>query len=168
VFDRYAFDLSQYGAAPTAIKYSVRERYLWEVLWPDTKDPQYHDQAGQFRAELHERLLAPIYPFAFVLIAFSFLGAPRTTRQSALWSLTAVILSVSTLRLIGFACAVLTVNHPFAPLVQWGAVLASMAASLYAISRGLIIEQPALLTQGAKALQELVGRYIGKAARAAP
>ena len=30
---------------------------------------------------------APLYPFAFVLIAFAFLGAPRTTRQSRAWSI---------------------------------------------------------------------------------
>ena len=40
---------------------------------------------------------APLYPFAFVLIAFAFLGAPRTTRQSAAWSMTAVILAVTRL-----------------------------------------------------------------------
>jgi lipopolysaccharide export system permease protein len=161
VFDRYAFDLSQYGGTPTAIKYSVRERYIWQLLSPDPEDPLYKEQPGQFRAELHDRLLAPLYPFAFVLIAFSFLGAPRTTRQSAAWSLTAVIVWVAGLRLTGFTCTVLTVNHPFVPLVQYSAVFGSMAASLYAISRGLIIEQPAILTQGVAKLSAWLERRIG-------
>jgi lipopolysaccharide export system permease protein len=167
-FDRYAFDLSQYGSTPAAIKYSVRERYLWEVMAPDTSDPAYREQSGQYRAELNDRLLAPLYPFAFVLIAFAFLGAPRTTRQSAAWSLTAVILAVATLRLIGFACTVLTVNHPFAPLVQYFALFGSMAASLYATSRGLIIEPPALLTRTAGVISEWFERRVGAVARAAP
>ena len=167
-FDRYAFDLSQYGSAPTAIKYSVRERYLWEVMAPDVTDPQYREQAGQYRAELHDRLLAPLYPFAFVLIAFAFLGAPRTTRQSAAWSLTAVILAVAGLRLIGFACTVLTVNHPFAPLVQYFTLFGSMAASLYATSRGLIIEPPALLTRSAGIISAWFARRTGAVAEAAP
>ena len=147
VFDRYAFDLSQFGGTPAVIKYSVRERYLWQLISPDPNDPQYKEEPGQFRAELHERLLAPLYPFAFVLIAFAFLGAPRTTRQSAAWSLSAVILSVAGLRLIGFACTVLTVKYPLAALVQYTAVFGAMAASLYAISTGLIIEPPAILTR---------------------
>jgi len=34
----YAFDLSQFGGTPTVIKYSVRERYLWQLISPDTED----------------------------------------------------------------------------------------------------------------------------------
>jgi lipopolysaccharide export system permease protein len=147
LFDRYAFDLSQFGGSgPQIIKYSVRERYLWQLLRPDPNDPQYKEQPGQFRAELHDRLLAPVYPFAFVLIAFAFLGAPRTTRQSPAWSITTVILAVSTLRLIGFASTVFTLKYPAAVLVQYFAVGGTIAACLYSISRGLIIEPPAFLT----------------------
>ncbi len=161
VFDRYAFDLSQFGGTPTVVKYSVRERYLWQLFKPDPNDPLYKEQPGQFRAELHDRLLAPLFPFAFVLIAFAFLGAPRTTRQSAAWSLTAVILSVALLRLIGFACTVLTVKYPVAILVQYAAILSSMAASLYAISSGLIIEPPAILTRTASTIGQWFARRTG-------
>ena len=31
--------------APQVIKYSVRERYLWELIWPDPHDPIYADAA---------------------------------------------------------------------------------------------------------------------------
>ena len=95
LFDRYAFDLSQISGGPQVIKYSVRERYLWQLLWPEADDTLDKEQPGQFRAEMHDRILAPIYPFAFVLIAFAFLGAPRTTRQSAAWSIAGVIMAVS-------------------------------------------------------------------------
>ena len=37
-FDRYAFDLSQFAGGNRAIKYSIRERYLWQLLFPDPKD----------------------------------------------------------------------------------------------------------------------------------
>ena len=167
LFDRYAFDLSQYGAAPTALRYSVRERFIWQVMWPDKTDPVYLEQPGQFRAELHERLQAPLYPFAFALIAFAFLGAPRTTRQSAAWSLGTVILTVAALRLIGFACTVLTVKSAFAPLIQYTAIFGSMAASLHAISRGIIIEPPAFLTGGFDTIRGWIERRIGAIARAA-
>jgi len=168
VFDRYAFDLSQYGTAPTAQRYSVRERFLWQVMWPDKTDAVYLEQPGQFRAELHERLQAPLYPFAFALIAFAFLGAPRTTRQSAAWSLGAVILTVATLRLIGFACTVLTVKSALAPLIQYVAIFGSIAASLRAVSRGIIIEPPAFMTRGFDTIREWIERRIGAVARAAP
>ena len=161
VFDRYAFDLSQFGSKTQIVKFSVRERYLWQLLSPDPSDPLYRDQPGQFRAELHDRLLGPVYPFAFVLIAYAFLGAPRTTRQSAAWSLTAVILSVSGLRLIGFACTVFTIKYPIAVLVQYTTVAGSIAASLFVISRGLIIEPPAFLTKSVDAVTEWFARRMG-------
>src|SRR5690606_37464665 len=142
MFDRYAFDLSQFSSRSQIVKYSVRERYLWQLIRPDTSDPQYKEEAGQIRAELHDRILAPVYPFAFVLIAFAFLGAPRTTRQSAAWSVTAVILGVSGLRLIGFASTVFTIKYPMAAAVQYIAMAGAIAASLFAIKRGLIIEPP--------------------------
>jgi lipopolysaccharide export system permease protein len=158
VFDRYAFDLSQYGKDPV-VRYTIRERYLWQLISPDPDDVLYKEQPGLFRGELHERLLAPVYPFAFVLIAFAFLGPPRTTRQSAVWSISGVVFAVSMLRLAGFACAVLTIKYPLVALVQYAAVFGSMAASLYVISRGLIIEPPAILTKAADTIgQWLAGR----------
>jgi lipopolysaccharide export system permease protein len=168
LFDRYAFDLSQFGGSgPQIIKYSVRERYLWQLLRPDPNDPQYKEQPGQFRAELHDRLLAPIYPFAFVLIAFAFLGAPRTTRQSPAWSITAVIFAVSTLRLVGFASTVFTLKYPFAVLIQYFAVGGTIAACLYSISRGLIIEPPTFLTTATGRVHEWVTQRVSAIAGAA-
>jgi lipopolysaccharide export system permease protein len=161
LFDRYAFDLSQFSTGPQTIKYSVRERYLWQLWKPDPADPQYKEQPGQFRAELHDRLLAPVYPLAFVLIAFAFLGAPRTTRQSAAWSMTAVILAVAGLRLVGFASTVFTIKYPAAVAVQYFAVAGTIVASLYAISRGLIIEPPAFLTTAVSRVSNWVSQRTG-------
>jgi lipopolysaccharide export system permease protein len=167
LFDRYAFDLSQFSGGPQVVKYSVRERYLWQLWKPDPNDPQYKEQPGQFRAELHDRILAPLYPLAFVLIGFAFLGAPRTTRQSPAWSVTAVILAVAGLRLVGFASTVFTLKYSFAPLVQYTAVGTTIVACLYAISRGLIIEPPAFLTTAVGRINDLVTQRIGALTRPA-
>jgi lipopolysaccharide export system permease protein len=161
VFDRYAFDLSQFSGGPQVIKYSVRERYLWQLWKPDPNDQLYKEQPGQFRAELHDRLLAPVYPLAFVLIAFAFLGAPRTTRQSTAWSMTAVILGVSGLRLIGFTSTVFTLKYPAAALMQYVAVGGTIAGCLHAISRGLIIEPPAFLTTAVGHVNAWVAQRVG-------
>ena len=161
IFDRYAFDLSQFGGGPQVINYSVRERYLWQLIWPDANDRQYKEQPGQFRAELHDRLLAPIYPFVFVVIAYAFLGAPRTTRQSPAWSIAAVALGVATLRLIGFASTVLGVRYPLALTFQYLAVAGALAGGLYAIARGLIIEAPAAVSSAVNAGSEWLMRRAG-------
>ena len=167
IFDRYAFDLSQFTSGPQIIKYSVRERYLWQLIWPDPNDPQLKDQPGQIRAEMHDRILAPIYPFAFVVIAFAFLGAARTTRQSPAWSIAAVILGVLTLRLIGFASTVFAVKYPIMVVFQYFALAGALTAGIYAISRGLIIEPPVVLTKAVEAGSEWLARHTGAIARPA-
>ncbi|MBS0535606.1 MAG: LPS export ABC transporter permease LptF [Proteobacteria bacterium] len=146
-FDRYAFDLSQFSAGPQAVKYSIRERYLWQLLFPDPKDPYYIEQPGQFRAELHDRLIAPLYPIAFVVIAFAYLGAPRTTRQSRTMSMLGAVGGVALLRLIGFASTVFGANAPWMLVFQYVAVAFALGGGVYVIHRGLIIEPPAILNE---------------------
>jgi lipopolysaccharide export system permease protein len=72
-----------------------------------------------------------------------------------------VILAVSGLRLLGFASMVFTLKYPIAALVQYVAVIGTMVASLYAISRGLIIEQPAFLGKAINAISEWLVRRAG-------
>src|SRR3990172_6188968 len=109
-FERYAFDLAQFAGGPLSVKYSIRERYLWQLMFPDPQDQFFIEQPGQFRAELHDRLVAPLYPLAFVVIAFSYLCAPRTTRQSRTMSMMGAIGGVALLRLIGFVSTVFGAN----------------------------------------------------------
>ena len=145
-FDRYAFDLSQFAGGPQAVKYSIRERYLWQLLFPDPNDQLYIEQPGQFRAELHDRLIAPLYPIAFVVIAYAYLGAPRTTRQSRTLSMVGAIGGVALLRLIGFISTVFGATMPWMLALQYVAMIAAFAFGLFVIRTGLILEPPAFLT----------------------
>jgi lipopolysaccharide export system permease protein len=158
IFDRYAFDLSQFAGGAQSVKYSIRERYLWQLLFPDPKDPFYVEQPGQFRAELHDRLMAPVYPLAFVVIAYAYLGAPRTTRQSRTLSMLGAIGGVALLRLIGFASTVFGASIPWMLSLQYLAVAVAFGAGLYVIRRGVIIEPPAFVTDWIAALTERMGR----------
>jgi len=154
VFDRYAFDLSQFASGPQAVKYSIRERYLWQLMFPDPTDRFHIEQPGQFRAELHDRLIAPFYPLAFVVLAFAYLGAPRTNRQSRTLSMAGAIGAVALLRLIGFASTVFGVNLPWMLALQYLAVAGAFGFGLYVIRRGLILEPPAFITNWITALTE--------------
>lgn len=156
VFDRYAFDLSQFASGPQAVKYSIRERYLWQLLLPDPKDPFYVEQPGQFRAELHDRLMAPFYPLAFMVIAFAYLGAPRTTRQSRTMSMFGAISGVGLLRLIGFASTVFGATTPWMLSLQYLAMAFALGSGIWVIRRGLILEPPAFLANWLNALTERV------------
>src|SRR4249920_1047007 len=129
-FGRYGFDMSKFSNQGRDITLGIRERYLWELLSPEPDDPTYQQLSGQFRAELHDRFLAPIYPFAFAALTFAFLGAPRTTRQSRNFSIGGSIFAVFGLRMAGFACSVVTVKTPAAALLQYSMLVAAIAIGL--------------------------------------
>jgi lipopolysaccharide export system permease protein len=153
-FQRYAFDLSQFANGPQAVKYSIRERYLWQLIWPDADDQFYREQPGQFRAELYDRLIAPLYPIAFLVLAFAYLGAPRTTRQSRTLSMAGAIGAVALLRLIGFASTVFGATMPWMLSLQFVAVAAALVFGFTVIRRGVILEPPAFLTNWIAAVTE--------------
>ena len=157
-FDRYAFDLSQFGGDSQVSHYSVRERYLWELFKPDPNDPIFKLSPGQFRSELHDRILGPIYPFAFLVLAYTVLGAPSTTRQSRVWSILALTGCVVSLRLMGFIASIVGQGVPVLLAFQYLMVTATIGLCLFAISRGVIIEPPAALTTRVNALIEYFKR----------
>ncbi|MGC2823138.1 MAG: LPS export ABC transporter permease LptF [Pseudolabrys sp.] len=158
VFDRYAFDLSQFAGGAQSVKYSIRERYLWQLLFPDPKDQFYIEQPDQFRAELHDRLIAPFYPLAVVVIAYAYLGAPRTTRQSRTLSMLGAIGGVGLLRLIGFTSTVFGVSVPWMLSLQYLALAVVFALGFYVIRRGLILEPPAFINDWLAALTERISQ----------
>jgi len=146
-FGRYAFDMSKFSNQGRDIALGIRERYLWELISPPEDDPVYKEVPGQFRAELHDRFMAPIYPFAFAALTFAFLGAPRTTRQSRNFSIGSSILAVFVLRMIGFACSVTAVKSPVAPLVQYLMLLGAIGVGLWLIIGGIVVEPPAAVVE---------------------
>jgi lipopolysaccharide export system permease protein len=102
-FDRYAFDLSQFTSSPTVAGHGPAERPIWNVIAPAPDDPAFVADPARFRVELHQRLASPFYPFAAFVIAFAFLGAPRTTRQSRWLAIASASLCVGLLQLSAFA-----------------------------------------------------------------
>jgi lipopolysaccharide export system permease protein len=160
-FARYAFDMSKFSNQGHDVALGIRERYLWELLSPAEDDPVYSQIPGQFRAELHDRFMAPLYPFAFAALTFAFLGAPRTTRQSRNFSIGTSILAVFALRMAGFACSVMAVKSPLAPVVQYLLLFAVIAASLWIIVGGIVLEPPAALIEAIDRSNARLLRLLG-------
>ncbi len=162
-FERYAFDMSKFSNRGGGdINYGIRERYLWELISPDPNDPIYKQLPGQFFADLHDRLMSPIYPFAFAALTFAFLGTPRTTRQSRNFSITVSILGVFGIRMIGFACSVMAVKSPVAALFQYLMLVAAIAGSVWVILRGIVIEPPAAVMEAINRSNARLLRLIGR------
>jgi lipopolysaccharide export system permease protein len=161
LFDSYAFDLSRLSNAPQNIKYSARERYLWELYRPASNDPSFSDQPGQIRAEFHERITAPLYPIAFVLLTFAYLGAPRTTRQGRTTSLLAAIGMVAAVRGVGFVAMVAGVHTPIVLALPYVALAGALVLGYLSISRGFVVEPPAFIANAINTIAERLAQRAG-------
>src|ERR1035438_7899519 len=164
-FGRYAFDMSKFSNQGHDVALGIGERYLWGLLSPPADDPVYQQLPGQFRAELHDRFMSPIYPFAFAALTFAFLGAPRTTRQSRNFSIGGSILAVFVLRMIGFACSVMAVKTPLAPAVQYLMLFGSIGVGLWLIIGGIVVEPPSALVEAINNLNARLSQLDRKSTR---
>ena len=144
-FKTYAFDMSQFSNRSQDVSYNARERFIGELISPPPDDPAFKSAPAEFRVELHDRLFAPIYPFVFVLIAFAFLGPPRTTRQSKSFAIGMLLLSVLVVRIGGYACSAVALSFPPAIIVQYVLLAVASAASLWLIWSGRTIDVPTSL-----------------------
>lgn len=143
-FDRYAVNLSALGGSNEddgtsengKIVYKPRERTTIDLLFPDTKSQYYQIQAGRFRAELHNRLSSPLYPIAFMLMAFAALGQARTTRQGRGAAIQVAVLLVSLLRIAGYAAWSASVRTKLAVPVMYALPILASIISLALILHG--------------------------------
>jgi len=157
-FREHAFDLSRLTPTISFIRYSVQERFPSELIYPPADDPLYKEQPGNFSAELHNRITAPLYPLAFLVITFAYLGAPRTTRQSRAMSFVSAALAVSALRGIGFIGTIMGGHRPITLLIPYLALAVTFVLGIWAILRGLIIEPPAFITNTIAAFADGLSR----------
>lgn len=102
-FDKYAVDLDRFEAQEgSEAELKPRERYFSELADPGNSN-LYKRQPGQFRAELHERFVAPLYPIAFAFVIVAFVGQARSTRSSRMESLVIAFIAATGSRLTGMA-----------------------------------------------------------------
>ena len=135
-FERYAVDLSAFNQENGEVVYKPRERSTTELLFPDDAEFYYQYQAGRFRAELHDRLSAWLYPLAMMMIAFAALGDPRTTRQGRGVAVAAAVVGVAVLRIAGFAASNAAVRTPLGVTAIYAAPLSAMLISAVLIFQG--------------------------------
>ncbi len=134
LFDRYAFDLSPLASRDVEVSYKPKERFIAELWNPDTKNPR---ALGNIRSELHDRLVAPFYPIAFLCIAFAALGRPHTVRQSRFKSIVAAVLLIFALRLAGLGIVNMMKSQPLAVPLLYTLLIGS---SIVALAIGLGIK----------------------------
>jgi lipopolysaccharide export system permease protein len=135
-FERYAVDLAAFSPPDGDVIYKPRERSTSQLLFPDATEALYKVQKGRFRAELHDRLSAWLYPIALALIAFAALGDPRTTRQGRGVAMAGAVIAVVACRIAGFAASSAAVRSQGAVIAIYGVPLLAAGLSCLLIFQG--------------------------------
>lgn len=132
-FRQTSINLDRYRRRGETLQLELTERYLSELFHPDLNDAWDRQNQRALAAEGHGRLAAPIYAFAYVLIAlFAVTGGPYNRRSYGLRLLAACVvaggLRVGGVVLQGMAGSV----APFWTLYAVPLVAAAVAAALIA------------------------------------
>ncbi|MBA5776711.1 LPS export ABC transporter permease LptF [Stappia sp. F7233] len=154
-FQSYAFDLSNLIPEASAPVYKPSERSMAELMWPSPDDRYAAEKRERFVAELHDRLSQPLYPLAFGMIVFAFLGNARTTRQSRNLALLAAIIVPILLRTAGFGALTLISSVPSARFALYAVPVAGF---LIAVWFNLASSHPAWLERIHDRLEQVTER----------
>ena len=134
-FDRYMLDLEQYTRRSNYRWLEPSERYLHELIDPgDTPDDV--NNADKMRIEIHRRLLAPLYCFAFALIAVAALLSGELDRRGQWRRVVAAVIAAITLQLIGLLILQLAARAPSLIVLAYLNLAAACVGSLYVLSGG--------------------------------
>ena len=133
-FESYAIDLSQFGSEGEGAPLKPRERSTGALLNPKPADAYALANPGALRAELHDRLVNPLYALVFGMIAFAALAQPRTTRQGRGIAVLGAVAALIGIRGLGFGVAALVARSNWAIAALYALPFATMAvAAAYAL-----------------------------------
>jgi lipopolysaccharide export system permease protein len=135
-FDKYVVDLDRFEPQDSGSgELKPRERYWSELVHPAADSTLYKNNSGQFRAEIHERLVSPLYPLAFAFLIVAFVGQARSTRSSRMQSLVLTFLIGAGCRMAGLALNSAVSRNPAMLAALYGVPLGAIAVSLVMIKR---------------------------------
>jgi len=132
-FSRTEFDLAEFVGPVDAIFFKESDRFLHELLWPDSSILARPDGPERAAAEAHYRLSAPLYALAFILIGAAVYFAGDYNR---LGNGRRVMIAVGAglfMRLVGFSVQSAATDDPALNAVQYLVPLLGMAGALATI-----------------------------------
>jgi lipopolysaccharide export system permease protein len=134
-FERYTLDIARPKDDSDSERDRVAtERYLGELLDPDdVTDPH---TLATFRAEGHQRLVAPLFIPSFVMVALAALLAGNFSRRGQSLRVMIAILIVVGIEAIGIGLANLAVNVPLMIPMMYVNVILPVLVSAYLVFAG--------------------------------
>jgi lipopolysaccharide export system permease protein len=142
-FQRYVFDLDQFGAHQQDAELRMSERYLGELFWPTSTHPLRPQTRRLYFAEANNRIAAPLYCMAFALLAFAAVTLGRRGRGAYAMRMVFASVAAAALRIAGYGIQGLAVRYPILcalfyliPLLAGAAALAEIAGFRFAVFFG--------------------------------
>jgi lipopolysaccharide export system permease protein len=134
-FDRYVVELAQLQGTAEARWRGPHERFLPELFRPSPGDP--NDQANRTKllVEGHQRLIAPLYALAFVLVALAALLSGEFNRRGQFRRVLAAILCVGILEALSLALNDLAGRYFETLPAMYAGAIAPILVSLLVLSR---------------------------------
>ena len=142
-FDRYTVELAQLQGTANTRWREPRERFLPELLFPssDLNDQKYRNA---LIAEGHQRLVAPLYSLAFIMVALAALLSGEFNRRGRLRRVFVAVACVGVLEVLSLALHdVSTRSLQAIPAMYIAAILPSLV-SLFVLLRVTRRPMPAL------------------------
>jgi len=129
-FKQYSFDITPYLVKDDYVSFKAQDRYLHELIFPNPNDPEMMGSAGEYLAEAHSRLSAPLYNLSFGFLAlYAVLAAKfsRTGHGSRIAIMAAIAATSRILGVIILAAAsensILNFLQYLIPLASFGYVI---------------------------------------------
>lgn len=164
-FDKYVVDLDRFEPQNDGSgERKPRERYWSELTQPSPDSRLFKSSPGQFRSEIHERLVGPLYPIAFVFLIVAFVGQARSTRSSRMQTLVLTFLLAATCRMAGLALNNMVARDASMLIALYGVPIGAIVFSLLIMKRAERQRSPSKiprrLIDGISAMASLALRFV--------
>ena len=133
-FERYSFELGLLGKEGQNRWLEPGERYLWELLDPgDT--PNDRAYRGKLLAEGHNRIVAPLFPLVFVIIALAVLLSGEFDKRGQLKRILTAVAIIAVVQILAIGINNLAARFPGAIILMYVNALLPIAIGLRSLTR---------------------------------
>ena len=155
LFEEYVFDLSSYIKTSEKVGYKTSDRFLHELIYPDTTNYWDRKDKKMLLSEGHYRISSPIYTITFMALALYGVLGGAFSRVGYTRRIATVAGAAGLVRILGFAAQSASAHAPALNILQYALPIAPIVfvcLRLYARPRSseqLVALAPLPLVAGA-------------------
>ncbi|RUV16316.1 MULTISPECIES: LPS export ABC transporter permease LptF [unclassified Mesorhizobium] len=141
-FTSYAFDMSAFMAAASAVTLLPKDQTTQYLLNPGANDKYYQQNPYEYRAEVNQRFSEWTYSMVFALIALAVAGDARSHREARVNPLITAITISLFVRWLGFFAASKADEVPQYAYMVYGVPIVASAVAIWFIVSNRTLELP--------------------------